>query len=227
MEFMQWDSAQISQQAESSLYETYRPTDDDLSFEELRKLNPEVFGWLSVYGTHIDYPLVQGKDNIKYVNTDAKGNFALSGSIFLDARNNKSFQDINNILYGHHMEKKTMFGELSSFSNKDYFEKHQYGTIYYDDKWHGIEFFAFLHADAYDSILYNPKIDGEVGRKSYQNYVKSHAMNYREIQLENNDHYVILSTCTSDSTNGRHILVGRLTENIYKDSFDGKKETDK
>ena len=52
-------------------------------------------------------------------------------------------------------------------------------------------------------------------------------MNYREIQFESDDHYVILSTCTSDSTNGRHILVGRLTEKIYKDSFDGQKETDK
>ena len=42
-----WDSAQINQKAESTVYETYRPTDDDLSFDELRKLNPEVFGWLT------------------------------------------------------------------------------------------------------------------------------------------------------------------------------------
>lgn len=222
-----WDSAQINQQAESTVYETYRPTDDDLSFDELRKLNPEVFGWLTVYGTHIDYPLVQGEDNTKYVNTDAKGGFALSGSIFLDYRNDKGFKDINNIIYGHHMEKQTMFGELESFSQQDYFDQHLYGSIYYDDKWHGIEFFAFLHADAYDPVLYNAKIQGNDGRSQYQTYVREHAMNDRDIQFQPDDHYVALSTCTSSSTNGRHILVGRLTEKPQEDPFDGNKDTSK
>ena len=61
-----WDSAQINKQAEASNYETYKPT-DELSFAELKSSIREVFGWLTVEGTHIDYPLVQGKDNSKYV----------------------------------------------------------------------------------------------------------------------------------------------------------------
>ncbi|MCG4817374.1 class B sortase, partial [Collinsella aerofaciens] len=74
-----------------------------LSFEQLKELNPEVFGWLTVYGTNIDYPVTQGKDNWKYVNTNALGEYSLSGAIFLDYTNRKDFQDFNSILYGHHM----------------------------------------------------------------------------------------------------------------------------
>lgn len=220
-----WDSAQVSKQADSALYEAYRPTNDDLSFAELRKLNPEVFGWLTVYGTHVDYPVAQGEDNTKYVNTDAKGNFSLSGCIFLDYRNDKHFADVNSILYGHHMEKNAMFGELEHFAKPKYFEKHKYGSLYYDGKWRGIEFFAFLHANAADPVLYNPKI-GESEKQQYRSYLKENAVNYRQIDFARDDRYVALSTCTTESTNGRHILVGRLTDKPHANPFDGKNAAD-
>lgn len=214
-----WDSAQVNKQADASVYETYKPSEDSFSFDELRKVNPEVFGWLTVYGTNIDYPLVQAENNSKYVNTDVRGSFSISGGIFLDYRNDKSFTKINNIIYGHHMQKKVMFGELECFSEETYFEKHKYGKIYYDSAWHGVEFFAFLNADAYDPVLYNAKLQGDEGRQAYLSYVKDHAENYRNIDLKSDERYIAMSTCTSSSTNGRHILVGRITEKMEKDPF--------
>lgn len=217
-----WDSAQMNRQADQKVYETYRPGEEaeaKLSFGELQRLNPEVFGWLTVYGTNIDYPLVQAENNSKYVNTDAEGKFALSGSIFLDYRNDKAFGDINNILYGHHMEKKMMFGEVESFLDAAFFEEHPYGAVFYEGTWHGIEFFAFLHADAYDPVLYHAGIQGDDGRQKYLTYIKEHAVNFRELDQKPEDSYISLSTCASDSTNGRHILVGRITDKPEKDPF--------
>lgn len=205
-----WDSAQINKQADASKYETYKPT-DELSFAELQKLNPEVFGWLTVEGTHIDYPLVQGKDNSKYVNTDVKGEFSLSGSLFLDYRNKKDFSDRNNIIYGHHMEKNLMFGELELFQEERYFNHHRYGKLYYSGMWHEIEFFAFLHIDAYNSIIYDTEMNADE-QQDYLNYVKEHAQQYREQSFDENDRYIVLSTCTSSSTNGRHVLIGCMKE---------------
>ena len=96
-----WDSRQIYSGADAALYETYKPQSTDTeSFEELQKINPEVIGWLTVYGTSIDYPLVQSDDNQKYVNVNAKGEYALSGSLFLDYRNKADFSDFCNIIYG-------------------------------------------------------------------------------------------------------------------------------
>lgn len=216
-----WDTAQVNHRADSTIYETYRPTkDDSLSFNQLRELNPEVFGWLCVYGTNINYPLVQGDDNSKYVNTDVEGNFALSGSIFLDYNNAKNFTDINTVIYGHHMDKEVMFGEIEFFSQPEYFDQHHYGSVYYENEWHGIEFFAFLHVDAYDPVIYDIGLKGDEDRRKYQAYVKEYAMNYRDISLQAEDYYVALSTCTSSSTNGRHVLVGRLTETPQPNLFD-------
>ncbi|AQW25809.1 MULTISPECIES: class B sortase [Clostridium] len=208
-----WDSKQIYHHADASLYESYRPASEDkMSFEALQKINPEVFGWLIVNGTHVNYPLVQASNNSKYVNTDAKGEFSLSGSLFLDSRNQKNFSDINNIIYGHNMEKKAMFGELKDFENKEFFEKHKYGELYYEDKWHKIEFFAFLYADAYDSVLYNTGLYGIDDYKMYLEYVKRKAEHFRNLPFQPEDHFVALSTCSSNSTNGRHILIGRITD---------------
>lgn len=55
---------------------------DSPGFAELRALNPDVCGWLTLDGTRIDFPVVQGADNMVYVNTDVYGDFSLSGAIF-------------------------------------------------------------------------------------------------------------------------------------------------
>lgn len=206
-----WDSNQMYQQAESAQFETYKPASEDtLSFEALKKINPEVFGWLKIKGTNIDYPLVQSSNNSKYVNTDVKGEFSLSGSIFLDSRNQKSFRDINSIIYGHNMEKKVMFGELKEFEKKIFFESHKYGELFYDDTWHKVEFFAFLHVDAYDPVIYDIGLQGADNSRRYLEYIAQKAIRFRPISFQSEDHFVILSTCTSISTNGRHVLVGRI-----------------
>ncbi len=210
--YVLWDSQHISQQADASLYETYRPTGDDhVSFAELQKQNPEVFGWLTVEDTHINYPLVQAENNSKYVNTDVMGEFSLSGSLFLDCRNHKDFSDFNNIIYGHHMEKDAMFGELESYEQASFFEKHLKGSLFYENAWHDIEFFAFLKADAYDTVLYNVSLTNE-DMPAYLDAVRERAVHYRDLPFGTEEQLIALSTCTSESTNGRHLLIGRILE---------------
>lgn len=217
--YAMWDSKQLYEAAGSTQYERYKPTEKDtLSFEELKKINPEVFGWLTVYGTSIDYPLVQGANNSKYVNTDAKGAYALSGSLFLDYRNKKDFTDFNSIIYGHHMDKQVMFGEIADFKEKSYFDSHRYGKLHYGGKEHGLEFFAFLEVDAYGEV-YSPAIQGVEETGNYLNQILSASTHTRNINITESEHLVLLSTCTSDVTNGRHILVGRLTESVQEDPF--------
>ncbi|MBS5522528.1 MAG: class B sortase [Clostridiales bacterium] len=207
-----WDSGQVYAASDASQYEVYKPDDEDsLSFEELVAQNSEIFGWLTVDGTHIDYPIVQADNNDKYINTDVWGNFSLGGSIFLDYRNDRNFLDFNSIIYGHHMEKEAMFGELANFKDKDYFESHRYGSLYYGGENHRLEFFAFLETDAYDSRIYTPALPQEM-RREFIESLMSRAVNVSGISVDNSDHLVLLSTCTSESTNGRHILVGKIMD---------------
>jgi len=215
-----WDSNQLYNAADKSHYAVYKPTakDEGKSFKELQALNTEVIAWLSVYGTNIDYPVTQGGDNMKYVNTNVEGQYSLSGAIFLDCDNNSDFSDFKNILYGHHMDKKVMFGEIGEFSDKKMFDDHRYGNLYFDGKDHGIEFFAFIHTDAYDSCIFTLNTKNE-NRQEYLDELLAKAVYQRDVGVAVGDHIVLLSTCSSGSTNGRDILAGKITDELYDDPF--------
>jgi sortase B len=219
--YSMWDSSQVYSAADAAQYTKYKPTAEEgsISFEELRKLNPEVFSWITVYGTHIDYPVAQAPDNMKYVNTDAFGNYSLTGAIFLDSGCSKDFSDFSSILYGHHMEQEAMFGEIGLFADKAYFDARKYGALYYDGAEHGVEFFAFLRADAYDGAVFRTKIEGEA-RVEYLAMLLDRAEHTRDSGVTADDRIVLLSTCTAGpETNGRDILVGRITDEVYGDVF--------
>ena len=216
-----WDSKQIYDKADKTNYAIYKPSveDEGQSFQELHDLSPEVLAWLCVYGTNIDYPVTQGKDNMKYINTSAEGTYSMSGAIFLDYGNSKDFSDFNSILYGHHMEQKKMFGDIGSFSSKEVFDERRYGNLYYGGADHGVEFFAFLHTDAYDSILFSPNLKEEERRQKFLDSIFAKASHKRDIKVTTKDNIILLSTCSASSTNGRDILVGKITKKTYDDPF--------
>lgn len=213
--YMLWDSNQIYEKADAKVYEPYMPTrNHSKSFKELQQINSDVIGWLKVNNTHINYPLVQYENDDKYMNTDAEGNYSLSGSIFLHAENNPHFTDFNNIIYGHHMEKHMMFGDIGEFTNQNFFNKHHYGNLYYDGINHGIEFIAIMQLDAYNERAFNVCISEEA-KQEYIKLIDSNSLYKRNVQISPNDHLVILTTCTSDMTNGRNVLVGKITNKTY------------
>ena len=216
-----WDSDQVSRAADATQYQIFKPSDEigELSFQELQAINPEVFAWLSVYGTNIDYPVVHSDDDFKYVNTNAKGEYSLSGAIFLSSGCSKDFADFSSIINGHHMEKKRMFGEIGLFSEKKYFDDRRYGNLFYQGREHGIQFFAFLHADAYNYAVFRTKIEGEEAQQDYLDLLLSLATHTREVKVSAGDRIVLLATCSSASTNGRDILVGKITDEVYENTF--------
>lgn len=210
-----WDSEQIYAIGKSSQYEAYKPsTENQLSFEELQEINADVVGWLNVYDTEIDYPLLQSENNDKYLNTNAEGNYSMAGSIFLDYRNSPDFTDFNTILYGHHMEQSAMFGDLEKFFDEAFFDSHQYGNIYYDEEDHGIEFFAFMQIDAFDSEIFSIPVIGQ-NKETYLSAIYDRAMYTRDLDISTDDQLILLSTCTENRTNGRHLLVGRIVDRVF------------
>ena len=216
-----WDSNQVYRSAAADQYARYRPTNENqgLTFEELKAINPDVFAWLTVYGTHIDYPVVRGENNMRYVNTNAEGKYSLSGAIFLDFQNCRDFTDFNSILYGHHMERNAMFGEIGNFAEFEYFEARKYGMLYFNGKEHGLEFFTFIHADAYDRLVFRTNNTSEEEKQRYLEYIYELAVHTRDIEITTDDRIVLLNTCSNFSTNGRDILIGRITDELFDDPF--------
>ena len=214
--YMLWDSNQVYQAADAKNYEAYIPTEKHTkSFEELQKINPDIIGWIRLNDTNINYPLLQAEDDDTYMNTDAEGKYSLSGSIFLHCANKPDFSDFNNMIYGHHMEKHKMFGDVGMFTDKTYFEKHPYGNLFFDGKDHGVEFYALIQADAYNERIFSICPDDPKAKQAYLQEILDNALYKRNFEITQNDHLVLLITCTSELTNGRNILVGKLSDQIY------------
>lgn len=215
-----WDSNRIVEEAQTSRFIGYKPTSDDsLSFEELRSRNSDVFAWLTLYGTSVDLPVAHTDNNVTYMNTDALGEYSLTGSLFLDQSNATDFSDFNSIIYGHHMEAGAMFGDLDKFADQSFFDSHRYGNLYFEGIDHGFEIFAFLEVDAYDWDIYHPGITDKQAQEEYLAKLKDTSSHWREVGLSTDDSIVLLSTCSSYTTNGRYILVGRITSERYPDTF--------
>lgn len=212
-----WDNQNIYQNADAAVYAVYRPAEEEASGEdglaELRAVNPDVVAWLQVDDTQINYPVVQGEDNNRYVNTDAAGDYSLSGSIFLDYRNASDFSSPNSILYGHHMAKGTMFGQLDEYRDRSFFDSHRTGSLYYNGTWYSITFFAFLQADAYNTMLYDPGLTQSGSSEAFCDYLRRHAQYFEAPDLAPEARFIMLSTCRSNgAANGRYLLVGILYE---------------
>ena len=221
--YMLWDSHQVYQTADAKNYEAYIPTEKNTkSFEELQKINPDVIGWIRVNDTNINYPLVQTDNDDTYMNTDAEGNYSLSGAIFLHCANKPDFSDFDNIIYGHHMEKHMMFGDIGEFTKEQYFNEHPYGNLFFDGKDHGIEFYALMQVDAYNETIFNVCLDTPEAKQEYLQEIENNVLYKRDMNITEDDHLVLLTTCTSDMTNGRNILVGRLTDQIYPEKEKAK-----
>ena len=130
-----WDTHQLLAAANANNYQTYKPTNEETkSFEDFRAMNNDVIGWLTIYDTTIDYPVVRSpKSNDDYLSKNPEGEWEGSGSLFLDHNNKADFSDFNTIIFGHHMAGPAMFGQLDEFLNKDFFDKHEYANLYYSD----------------------------------------------------------------------------------------------
>ena len=137
----------------------FRPTDDgedNPTLKDLKKLNPDVKAWIQVPKTNIDYPVVQGQDDMEYINKNVYGEFELSGAIFLSCLNKDDFSDPYNLVYGHNMKNGGMFADVADFTNKEYFETHQKGKLYLTDATRKIRFFACMKVTAADAKIYHP-----------------------------------------------------------------------
>ena len=170
--------------AELLQYKPAAPAADNPTLAGLQTVNPDVCGWLTVDGTGIDYPVVQGATNMDYVNRDVYGDFSLSGAIFLDSRCAADLTDPYTVIYGHHMDNSAMFGDT-------------------------IELFACVVTDAYDTAIYTPeRYPDDVG--ALLDYAAAQAVQQRDIGVTAQDRLVALSTCAGSETNGRVVVLGRL-----------------
>ena len=177
--------------------------------EKLREMSEDAVAWLTVDDTRIDYPVMQGENNTEYLNKAPNGEFSLSGSIFLDSRNDKTFSDPYSLIYGHHMEYGAMFGALDEYKDKIFLEKHKTGSLtVVDGDEYQITFFAACKAQATEKIIFDPP---ESDNPSRLEYLSKNALIYYPQEVDASSKLIALSTCQSAESNERMIVFGTLS----------------
>ena len=163
--------------------------------------------WLTIDGSYIDYPVMQGKDNFEYLNKDPFGEFKLSGSIFLDSGNTADFTDEYSMIYGHHMDHYRMFGSLDLFATESYFKSHRTGQLTVKGSRYGLDLFAVVWGDAGDRVVFKPE-----GRTAAEiaAYIDENAV--INTGYEPGRRIVALSTCAGEKFTSRLIVFGMLKE---------------
>ncbi|MFV0362417.1 MAG: class B sortase [Suipraeoptans sp.] len=181
-----------------------------IDVEQLLSINSEFVAWIRV-GNMIDYPVVQGEDNVHYLNYTFENQRNNSGCIFMNCDNESSFSDGNTILYGHSMVNGSMFNQIKNFSDFSVYGSVKYIEIYTVDKrrlLYEICSYQEVHYSSDNYLIANT--DEEKERLINQVSNNSiHDLGYQKT-ITNDDKIITLSTCKWGST--RRILHGKLVD---------------
>ena len=189
------ESDEEEAEEEDEDYEDEEEVVPPLSFDELAAINRDFIGWISD-GGRIDYPIVRGSDNVKYINTTFFGNRNTAGTIFMDYRNTGGFDEHVSILYGHNTRDGSMFTSLVNLLDPDYRSRNPNITITtLGGTTLTYKVFAAIITDAWD-ISYTIGISDS-----------ERAVEVFPDAPSDASRFLLLSTCTRSSETDERILV--------------------
>jgi len=184
-----------------------------VDWDKLFATNEDVYAWIRVPGTNIDYPILQastGKDDDFYLYHDIKKKYSFAGSIYTRRANRKDLSDRLTVLYGHNMINGSMFGTVRRFEDEDFFKTHKEFYIYMPQKILKYRIVAYMIADDTD-ILERYQVNNELGFEAYVKELKKARNIRKKEKIKPDDSIVTLSTCDSNSGN-RRLLQGVLQQ---------------
>ena len=190
-----------------------------IDFDGLMEVNPEIYAWIRVPNTNIDYPILQHEDEDQsyYLTRDVHGENNQAGSIYTEYYNNKHFQDPNTIIYGHNMKNGSMFHNVRYFAEREYFDEHEDLYIYMPGK---ILKYQIINCYVYDDrhLLGSFDLSDEEIHKEYLEDImrprSMYTMIRENVELSTEDKLVTLSTCVANQPNNRRLLQAVLVEEI-------------
>ena len=104
-----------------------------IDFNYWQNRNADVYAWIRIPGTKIDYPVVQGDEDGYYLSHDIDKESNIYGAIYTEKVNGKDFSSPNTVLYGHHMKDGSMFQGLHRFQEESYLKEHNQVYLYLPD----------------------------------------------------------------------------------------------
>jgi len=180
----------------------------EIDFEMLRTINGDATAWLYSPGTVIDYPVLKADDYYYYLNHLIDGTTNANGSLFIDYNNAPDFSDRLTVIYGHHMKSGSMFGSLVGYKDQQYYNEHPYMYLYTEqgnyriDLMYGVVIGAGQWKE--QAFMYEENLEALL------EYAMNNTTFVSEVNTQEGDRIVVLSTCSYEFDEARYFVVGRL-----------------
>lgn len=195
--------------------------DNPIDFDSLQAQNEDIYAYLVVPGTNVDYPICQSIiDDEFYLKHKAEDkSWSASGAVYTEMSNRKDFSDNVTLIYGHNGYSDTFFTTLHRFEKEDFFNEQPYFYIYapgrkltyqvmsafkYDDR-HILNSFRFSDTTVlldFQQMLLNPNSAVKNTRQEQE----------LEAPLNKDSKIVILSTCVTNQKSSRYLVCGVLVK---------------
>lgn len=188
-----------------------------IDFESLWKVTTDIYAWIEIPGTKINYPVAQKKMNDDYyLNHAIDGTKDKKGTLFTEsAFNHTDFNDSVTVIYGHDMKDGSMFGRLQNYSKEAYFNEHRTIKVYMPDKTLTYKVFAAVPFSG-KHILYTWDFDDA---NQFDNFIrtvrttKSLLANFDDsVEVTSSDKVIILSTCLKSDNSKRYLVMAVLAD---------------
>ena len=183
-------------------------------YADLVVQNPELFGWVRIEDTVLDYPVMRSTmDNEKYLYANFDGKYSFAGTPFAD--NQCSSDSDNLVIYGHNIKDGSMFRSLFKYEKESYWKKHP--TIMYSDLYEDYEyevmavFYDRVYEKTEDVFKFYQFIDAE-NEEAFDyavEQIKAKSLYDTGVDAQYGDQLITLVTCSYQVENGRFVVVAR------------------
>ncbi len=182
------------------------PTEKTRNLDALYRENKDFFGWLSIPGTDLDYPMMHTpSDPQKYLRKNFYGQYSRSGVPFLDYRCMQNRGHL--IIYGHNLGTRTMFGALTQYTDEDYLKRHP--TVELQTKAGLTQYGIFAVAFVKDTDRWYDFLNA-ADKDEYAQaiaYIRKKSVTATDTIPEYGQRILTLSTCFGSEEDGRLIVV--------------------
>jgi len=184
-----------------------------MDFSEWKSMNEDVFAYIHISGTNIDYPIVYD-ENEYYLNRTIEGEYNYHGAIFVQKEyNTNTFKDKNTLIYGHNLIDNTMFSQLHRYEDEQFFNENREINIYTEDK--NLKYKIFAAVQFTDThIMYQYKFENFEQMEQFLSDLKSEGTQsiYDDtVEIKEDDCIITLSTCANgNQPNNRWLVLAVL-----------------
>lgn len=196
---------------------TVFPQNIQLKYAKLYATNNDFVGYLEAKGANLSLPVVQTNNDDTYLEKNFYGQSTKYGCPFVTYLNNIEPLDLNTIIFGHHMNDKTIFGALDHYKSIDGFKSAPvitFNTLYKNYKWKVIAAFITNAEEKDDNgyvfQYYFTSLSTQERFSAYLNELAQRSLYDTGVDVLPTDKLLTLSTCSHEFEDARFVVVARL-----------------